>query len=63
MSKQVSKAASNRLAKASFLSALLVVALTGIAAPFFFVAAGYLFAGRMGEAGWVLLRDEEIGDA
>lgn len=69
MSKQVSKAASNRLAKASFLSALLVVALhvgigpkwvgkavalTGIAVPFFFVAAGYLFAGRMGEPGWYL---------
>ena len=60
---------SNRLAKASFLSALLVVALhvgigpqwvgktiaiTGIAVPFFFVAAGYLFAGRMGEPGWYL---------
>lgn len=69
MQAKVSEISSNRLGKASFLSALLVVALhvgigpkwvgkavalTGIAVPFFFVAAGYLFAGRIGEPGWYM---------
>lgn len=58
---------SSKIAKMSFLCALLVVAchisggpkwlqialgIRPIAVPFFFLLSGYLFAGRFGEAGW-----------
>lgn len=64
---RINATTSNRLAKMSFICALLVVvlhvgigpkwigrtlALTGIAVPFFFLAAGYLFAGRMEDPAW-----------
>lgn len=63
----LSSTVSNKFAKMSLLCALLVVvlhvgagpkwigkglSLTAIAVPMFFLMAGYLFAGRMGEAGW-----------
>lgn len=65
----VTEVVSIKLAKMSFISALLVVALhvgiepkwigkeltlAEIAVPAFFLMAGYLFAGRMGESGWWL---------
>lgn len=64
---KIDQVVSNKLAKMSFLCALMVVvlhvcagpdwigkalAIKGIAVQFFFLAAGYLFAGHMGEEGW-----------
>lgn len=64
---KIDQSVSNKIAKMAFLCALMVVvlhvcagpawigvalAIRGIAVQFFFLTAGYLFAGHMGEAGW-----------